>query len=314
MSTGWTLFIVVLTAINIVGAVWLLWATSKRAPGEQAPGAETTGHVWDGDLREYNNPLPRWWLWLFYLSVLFGIGYLVLYPGLGGWRGTLGWTQEGQWRAEVAAADAAALSLFERFSSLGFDELRADQPAMQMGQNLYANYCATCHGSDARGAPGFPNLTDGDWLYGSGEETVTATIAYGRHGVMPPWGSVLGEQGVEEVVAHVLQISGRAVPESMAAAGAAKFATYCSACHGMDGTGVQAVGGPNLTDDVWLYGGTAETIREGIVNGRSNMMPAQLDLLGPDRVRLLAAYVLGLAPAAAPPAPQDLGASSDDPA
>lgn len=312
MTTGWTLFIVLLTAINVVGAVWLLWATSKRAPGEQVPGPDTTGHVWDGDLREYNNPLPRWWLWLFYLSVLFALAYLVLYPGLGSWRGTLGWSQESQWRAEVEAADAAAASLYERFARLDFNALRADEPAMQMARNLFANHCATCHGSDGRGAPGFPNLSDGDWLYGGGEDTVTATITYGRNGVMPRWGDVLGEQGVEEVVGYVLQRSGQSVPEALAAAGADKFATYCAACHGFDGKGTQALGAPNLTDDTWLYGGTAEAIRESIVSGRNNMMPAQLELLGPERVRLLAAYVLSLAPAAAPAAAHEENEAPED--
>ena len=312
MTTGWTLFIVLLTAINVVGAVWLLWATSKRAPGEPSPGSDTTGHVWDGDLQEYNNPLPRWWLWLFYLSVLFSLVYLLLYPGLGSWRGTLGWSQESQWQAEVDAADAAIVPLFERFAKLDFDTLRADEPAMQIAQNLFANHCATCHGSDARGAPGFPNLADGDWLYGGGEDTVTATITYGRNGVMPPWASVLSEQDIEEVVGYVLQGAGQSVPQALAAAGAVKFATYCAACHGLDGKGTQAVGAPNLTDDIWLYGGTAEAIREGIVSGRNNMMPAQLELLGPDRVRLLAAYVLGLAPAAATAGPREAPENADD--
>lgn len=312
MTTGWTLFIVLLTAINVVGAVWLLWATSKRAPGEQAPGSDTTGHVWDGDLREYNNPLPRWWLWLFYLSVLFSLVYLLLYPGLGSWRGALGWSQESQWQAEVKAADAAVDSLLERFASLDFDALRADPPAMSMARNLYANNCSTCHGSDARGAPGFPNLTDGDWLFGGGEDTVTATIAYGRNSVMPPWGGVLGEQDIEEVVAYVLQLSGQAVPGPLAAAGAARFATYCVACHGFDGTGMQAVGAPNLTDDIWLYGGTAEAVRDVITAGRTHMMPAQLELLGPDRVRLLATYVLGLAPASATAGPEETPENADD--
>jgi len=190
--------------------------------------------------------------------------------------------------------------------------LRADEPAMQIAQNLFANHCATCHGSDARGAPGFPNLTDGDWLYGGGEDTVTATIAYGRNGVMPPWASVLSEQDIEEVVGYVLQGAGQSVPEALAAEGAVKFATYCAACHGLDGKGTQAVGAPNLTDDIWLYGGTAEAIREGIVSGRNNMMPAQLELLGPDRVRLLAAYVLGLAPAAATAGPREAPENADD--
>lgn len=310
MTTGWTLFIVVLTAINIVGAVWLLWVTSRPAPGESGPGPGTTGHVWDGDLREFNNPLPRWWLWLFYLTVAFSLVYLVLYPGLGGWRGTLGWSQEGQWRAQVEAADDAARPFFERYAGMDYAALRADESAMGMARNLFANHCATCHGSDARGAPGFPNLTDGDWLYGGGEETVTATIAHGRQGVMPPWGEVLGEQGVEELVAYVLRLAGQEVPQDLADAGGAKFAMYCVGCHGADGRGLQAVGGPNLTDDIWLYGGTAEAIRDGIAGGRNNRMPGQLEPLGADRVRLLAAYVLSLAPPQPDAAPQ-AGAADD---
>jgi cytochrome c oxidase cbb3-type subunit 3 len=301
MTTGWTLFIVILTAINVVGAIWLLWTTSKRAPGEQRPGGETTGHTWDGNLREYNNPLPRWWLWMFYGTVAFSIVYLVLYPGLGSWQGTRAWTQEGQWQAQVDEAEKAAAPLYERFAAMSLADLGQDPDAMRVARNLYANNCAVCHGSDARGAKGFPNLTDADWLYGGAPETVQATIANGRIGVMPAWAEVLGPQGVEEVTSHVLTLSGLEAPADLAAAGKPKFEMFCASCHGLDGKGMQAVGAPNLTDGIWLYAPTADEIRYGIVNGRNNQMPAQLELLGEQKVRLLAAYVLSLAPPYVPP-------------
>jgi cytochrome c oxidase cbb3-type subunit 3 len=299
MTTGWTLFIVILTAINVVGAVWLLWVTSRRAPGEKQGGAETTGHTWDGDLKEYNNPLPRWWLWMF-----FGVVYLVLYPGLGSWQGIRGWTQEKQWQEQVAAADAASAPVYARFASMSLTDLGKDPDAMRVARNLFANNCAMCHGSDARGAKGFPNLTDGDWLYGGAPDTVLATISNGRNGIMPAWGETLGEQGVEETVAYVLTLSGQQAPADLAAAGKAKFEMYCSGCHGIDGKGMQAVGAPNLTDNIWLYGSDAAELRYGITNGRNNQMPAQLGLLGEAKVRLLAAYVLSLSPPVAEPAPE----------
>ena len=306
MTTGWTLFIVILTAINVVGAVWLLWVTSRKAPGEQKPGAETTGHTWDGNLREFNNPLPRWWLWLFYGTVAFSIVYLVLYPGLGSWQGTRGWTQQSQWQAEVDEAEAAAAPVYERFAGMNLGQLGEDPDAMRVARNLYANNCAMCHGSDARGAKGFPNLTDADWQWGGAPDTVLATIGYGRTGVMPPWGEALGAQGVEEVVAYVLSLSGLDAPAELAAAGRPKFEMFCSSCHGLDGTGMQVLGAPNLTDDVWLYAGTADEIRYGILNGRNNQMPAQLETLGEQKVRLLTAYVLSLAPPYVEPAPVDV--------
>jgi len=212
MTTGWTLFIVILTAINVVGAIWLLWVTSRRAPGDQQPGTATTGHVWDGDLREYNNPLPRWWLWMFYGTVVFSLVYLVLYPGLGSWQGTRGWSQESQWQEQVDAAEAAAAPVYERFAGMSLAELGADPEAMRVARNLYANNCAMCHGSDAGGAKGFPNLTNGDWQWGGAPDTVYQTIAYGRVGVMPPWGEPLGPQGVEEVTSYVLTLSGQPSP------------------------------------------------------------------------------------------------------
>jgi cytochrome c oxidase cbb3-type subunit 3 len=304
MTTGWTLFIVILTAINVVGAVWLLWVTSRRAPGEKAGGGETTGHTWDGNLREFNNPLPRWWLWLFYGTVVFGIVYLALYPGLGSWKGLRGWTQQQQWQEQVDAADAAAAPVYARFAGMSLDDLSKDPDAMRVARNLFANNCAMCHGSDARGAKGFPNLTDGDWLYGGDADTILATISYGRNGVMPAWGETLGPQGVEETVAYVLTLSGQQAPADLAAEGKAKFEMYCSGCHGMDGKGLQAVGAPNLTDDIWLYGSDATELRFGITNGRNNQMPAQLETLGETKVRLMAAYVMSLSPRPAQAAPE----------
>lgn len=297
MSSGWSWFVIVLVAINVGGSLWLLSATSRKAPGDERETPDTTGHVWDGDLKELNSPLPRWWLWLFYGTVAFSLVYLVFYPGLGRWQGILGWSQEGQWRNEVAAMEQAAAPLYARLEELSVAELAADAEAMGIARNLYASHCSTCHGADARGARGFPNLADGDWQYGSDPETIFATIAYGRQGVMPPWGDTLGSDGVEQVIAYVRSLSGRQAPADLVARGKPKFELYCSACHGSDGRGVQAVGGPNLADGIWVYGGDAATLRETISAGRSNAMPGHLGLLGENRVRLLTAYVTQLAPA-----------------
>ncbi len=299
MSSGWSLFVIALVVINIAGSLWLLWTTSRKSPDDASAAPGTTGHVWDGDLEELNSPLPRWWLWLFYGTVVFSLVYLVFYPGMGHWQGTLGWSQEGQWREEVAEVELASAPLFQRFEGLEFAQLVADEDAMQVASNLFANHCSTCHGADARGAKGFPNLTDNDWQYGSDTESIFATIAYGRQGAMPPWGEVLGRDGVEETIAYVLSLSGKQAPAAMAAAGKPKFEMFCSACHGMDGHGSTAVGGPNLADDIWVYGNSLETLRETISQGRNNAMPAHLGLMGENRVRLLTAYVTQLAPTAA---------------
>lgn len=306
MSRNWSIYVIALVLINVIGALWLLWWTAKRratAPGAAAQqtqaSANTTGHVWDGDLTEYNNPLPRWWLWLFYLSVIFSAGYLILYPGFGNFAGTLGWSQEGQHRAQVAVAERRYAERFARFAALDLPALSRNPEAMSMARNLFANNCTTCHGSDARGAPGFPNLTDADWLYGGDPQTIQETIANGRNGVMPPWGEVLGSQGVEEVIAYVLSLSGQKIPQAWIGGGRAKFEQFCTACHGADGHGNPQLGAPNLTDDIWLYGNSPEAIRAAIVHGRNNRMPAHLDLLGPQKVKLLAAYVLSLSEPAA---------------
>ena len=293
MSPAVSIFIIVLTALNTVAAVWLLvWMRKRRGEAERT--SDTTGHVWDGDLREYNNPLPRWWLWLFVLSVLFAIVYVVLYPGLGNARGVLGWSQVKQWEQMQAQQERQAQTILARFAGGDPTALAADPAALAVGRNLFANNCAACHGSDGRGATGFPNLTDADWLWGGDAETVRTSIAQGRMGVMAPWQEVLGEKGVGDAAAYVMTLSGRKASDGDATAGAPHFATYCAACHGADGRGNMAVGAPNLTDDIWLHGGSEARIRETIALGRQNNMPAQESRLGDTRIRLLAAYVLSL--------------------
>lgn len=294
MSPGQSAFVIILTVLNIVGACWLMLSMRRRRGGDAAPGPETTGHVWDGDLAEYNHPLPRWWLWLFFISVAFSVVYLVLYPGLGNFAGRLGWTSAAQHAALQRASEAQATQLMARFAGKSVAELRTDPEALKMGRNLFANNCAICHGADAHGNPGFPNLTDADWLYGGSPDQVEASIDNGHDGVMVAWQDVIGSDGVENVLAYVLSLSGRAVPAGDAAAGAKIFSTYCIACHGPDAKGNQLLGAPNLTDAVWLYGGSVDAVRTSIAKGRQGHMPAQLARLGPQRVKLLAAYVLSL--------------------
>ena len=293
MSPAVSAFIVILTVLNTVAAVGLLvWMRKRR--GEAGRTTDTTGHVWDGDLREYNNPLPRWWLWLFVLSVLFAVVYVVLYPGLGNFRGILGWSQVQQFEQMQAQQERQAQTILARFSGRDPMDLASDPAAVAIGRNLFANNCAACHGSDGRGATGFPNLTDGDWLWGGDAETVLTSIAQGRMGIMAPWQEVLGDQGVDDVTAHVMSLSGRKAASGDAAAGQAQYAMYCVACHGPDGRGNMAVGAPNLTDNIWLHGGSEAKISETIALGRQNNMPAQEARLGDTRTRLLAAYVLSL--------------------
>ena len=292
-----SVFVIVFTAINVLACLWLMWWTARTpAPGagtsEGAPAK--TGHVWDGDLEELNNPLPLWWLGLFIGTVLFGAAYLIFYPGLGNFAGIAKWDSiaryEAQMQQQRERLDHRLASLHDKT----LRELSADPAAMAMAKNLFGANCSTCHGSDARGARGFPNLADADWLWGGEEKTVYETIANGRHGVMPALGTVLGETGVNEVASYVLSLSGRKAPADWIAAGQERFAIVCSGCHGADAHGNAAVGAPNLTDGTWLHGGDFDTVRATIANGRDNQMPAHMEFLGESKVRLLAAYVLSL--------------------
>lgn len=292
MGTGWSLFVIILVIINIGGCGWLIWWTMNMRTDEQTEGDDSTGHTWDGDLKEYNNPLPKWWLNTFYLTIVFTVVYLVLYPGFGNFVGTLGWSQYGQYQEEVATSDANFGAVYAQFADVPVEELAGNAQAVALGKNTYDNFCASCHGADARGAVGFPNLTDNDWLYGGSGEQVLQTIKYGRMGVMAPLGAVTGEDGAA-AIADWLLADNRDDPS--VAAGKAKFMTSgCIGCHGMNAEGNQMLGAPNLNDDIWLHGGTKETIVDIIMNGRTNQMPGQLDVVGEDRARMVAAYVLSL--------------------
>lgn len=292
MSGFWSAFIIVLVIVQVAGSLWLLLHfTRGKAPRE----GDTTGHVWDGDLKEWNNPLPRWWLITFWLTAIWTVVYLVIYPGMGKFEGITGWTQQGQYDNEVAAAEERYGDVFAAFADMSLEDMAREPGAIRLGRNLYLNNCATCHGSDARGATGFPNLTDGSWMYGGSPEAIQATITNGRIGVMPAQGALLGEEGTKAVVEYVLSLSGASSADAETlAAGQQSYMQTCVACHGPTGQGMEALGAPDLTDGYWLYGGSAETIYDIVMNGRQNQMPAQKDLLSEDRIRVLTAYVLSL--------------------
>lgn len=296
-----SVFIIVFTAINIVACLWLMWWTARtRVPAadtsdqESADGSGKTGHVWDGDLEEMNNPLPRWWLGLFIITIVFGAAYLTFYPGMGNFAGTSKWSSVGQYEEQIARQRANFEAQLASLQDRSLTELASNGNAMATAKNLYSANCSGCHGSDARGAKGFPNLTDKDWLWGGDEQRLLETIAQGRHGMMPALGGALGEQGVNEVASYVVSLSGGKAPADWVAAGQQRFATLCVGCHGADAKGNAMLGAPNLTDNIWLHGGDFDTVRATITNGRDNQMPAHQDLLGDTKVKLLAAYVLSL--------------------
>lgn len=290
-SSFWHWFISITTVLSLLWCLWLVLVNRIEKPSTQV---QSTGHVWDEDLRELNNPLPRWWFVLFILTIIFGAVYVVLYPGLGAYQGMLGWSQVGRYEAEVAEARATYDPLFDRFASIPVAELSKDAEAMRAGERLFANYCTTCHGSDARGAPGFPNLRDDTWLWGGAPEAIEMSITSGRQGVMPAWQGALGDDGVRNVAAYVEQLAGREVDAEFAAAGKEKYDMLCIACHQADGSGNPALGAPNLTDRDWLYGGSTYSIRQSIAGGRNGVMPPHGEFLGASRVHLLSAYVYSL--------------------
>jgi cytochrome c oxidase cbb3-type subunit 3 len=295
----WSLYIGGITLVSILGCALLLTMQHKRpAPGQKV---DTTGHQWDEDLAEYNHPLPKWWMWLFWITIIFSLVYLALYPGLGSFKGLLGWSSTGQYQAEEAQADAKYGPIFKKYAALDIEAIAKDPQGKAMGERMFLTYCSQCHGSDARGAKGYPNLTDKDWLWGGEPQAILASIVGGRNGVMPPLGAAVGgEQGVKEVANYVLSLSGSAHDAKLAEAGKEKFAV-CAACHGPEGKGNPALGAPNLTDKVWLHGGSLAAISEQIEKGRNNLMPAQGDFLGPERAKILAGYVWSLSQAPAAP-------------
>lgn len=298
VSPGWSLFIIAVTALSIVACFLLAMATSSTKVAVNAAGdVETTGHVWDEDLVELNNPLPRWWLYLFYITCVFGALYLVLYPGAGAFKGTLGWSQVGQYENEMAKMKERIAPLYARFQSQPISAVAKDPEAVAMGERLYLTYCVQCHGSDARGSRGFPNLTDKDWLGAGDGDYIKATIINGRQAVMPPMGAALGgADAVDQLANYVASLSKTPHDPVKAALGQDKFGT-CAACHGADGKGNAAIGAPNLTDNIWLHGRGVAKITEAINLGINNQMPSFGKLVGEDRAHVLAAYVLSLSQA-----------------
>ncbi|MFI0472395.1 cytochrome-c oxidase, cbb3-type subunit III [Halomonas sp. HMF6819] len=294
----WSVWVIALTLITLVLVVWVVAANAGRdaKPDDEAPVGSTTGHEVDG-IEEFDNPMPRWWFYLFVATVVFTLGYLALYPGLGNFKGLLGWSQQAQWEEEMAAAEARFGPVFDRFNDVPIPKLARDDQAMQIAGRLFANNCAVCHGVGAQGGDGFPNLTDDDWLYGGEPKALLTTLTQGRRGVMPAWAH-LGEEAIEELTQYVLALSNREHDAARAQSGAQRYASFCVACHGADGTGNLALGAPNLTNDIWLYRApnqsVADAIRQSLTEGRSGVMPAQAPFIGEARVHLVAAYVYSL--------------------
>src|SRR5690606_16038440 len=286
----WNVWVIVITLGGILFCVLLLW-TQSRARNTKG---EVTGHVWDENLQEYNNPMPNWWRWLFYLTVVFSLVYLVLYPGLGTYGGQKGWTSVGQYQEEQAAAEAQFKAAYGDLLAQNIELVATDEKARDVGERMFLNYCAQCHGSDAKGAKGFPNLTDADWLWGGDPAQIKETISKGRTAVMPPFGH-LCPQKIKDVAYYVRSLSGSVNPHTPEAdRGKAVYnSAGCTACHGAEGKGNIGLA-PNLTDKVWLYGSRDATLVETITHGRSNSMPAFGEFLGEDKVHLLTAYVYGL--------------------
>jgi len=290
-SDGWSMFVAGVTVLGLVFCIVLLLIAARH---RVMASDNSTGHIWDEDLREMNNPLPRWWAILFVLTVVFAGIYLAMYPGLGSNKGSLNWSSKGQYEAEQKAAHEAISKVYAEFQGKSAEQLTQMPPAMAIGERLFANNCAGCHGSDGKGSKGFPNLTDGDWLYGGEHETIVKTITEGRNGVMPPMAAAVGgPEDVKNVANYVLSLSGSAHNAIAAQLGKPKFGA-CAACHGMDGKGNQALGAPNLTDKIWLHGWGEEAVINMINNGKNNMMPAHATRLSAEQINVLGAYVWGL--------------------
>lgn len=291
ISGAWSVYVAAATIVALLACLALLIIASRR---KVMSDDNSTGHVWDEDLKELNNPLPRWWMGLFVITVVFAGAYLALYPGLGSHPGSLKWSSSGQLQAETDKAVAAMAPVYARYASMSAADLAQEPQAMGIGERLFLNHCAACHGSDGRGSKGFPNLADGDWLWGSSHVAVKEAITHGRNGVMPAMASALGgADDVRDVAHHVLSLSGSTHDSVAAALGKPKFAA-CAGCHGADGRGNQALGAPNLTDNIWLHGWGEQAIVNIITNGKNNAMPAQASRLTPEQVHVLGAYVLSL--------------------
>ncbi|MCY1279700.1 cytochrome-c oxidase, cbb3-type subunit III [Metapseudomonas sp. CR1201] len=313
MTSFWSWYVTLLTIFTLLALTWLIFATRKGQRQESTE--ETLGHAFDG-IEEYDNPLPKWWFMLFVGTLIFAAGYLVMYPGLGNWKGIFpgynevadgkpfangegGWTGVHQWEKEMDKADKEYGPIFAKYAAMPIEEVAQDPKALKMGGRMFASYCSVCHGSDAKGAYGFPNLTDHDWRWGGEAATIKTTIMGGRQGVMPAWGEVIGDQGVRDVAAFLrVTLHGRELPKDVKAdpeAGKAIFAANCVACHGAEAKGTPAMGAPDLTHpNAFIYGSSYAQLQQTIRYGRQGTMPAQEQVLGNDKVHLLAAYVYSL--------------------
>ncbi len=294
MPAFWAWFVAAGTIAFVIWCVWLISWSAKQGP-QNIEDEDLVGHKWDGDLEEWNNPAPRWWLYFYFITIAWGAVYLIAYPGLGITEGLLNWSQEGQYEEEMRAAEARYEPIYEAFAAMGFEDLTKDPDALALGRSLFASYCTTCHGSDARGATGYPNLTDNDWQWDGSEKGIITTISNGRNAAMTPWGQVLGsDEAVSNMVRYVQSLSGIAEADEAALSAEPQFTTLCAACHTPAGTGNPLLGAPNLADDIWLYGSSADVIRTTIEQGRQGQMPPHGELLGENRTRILAAYVYSL--------------------
>ncbi len=293
-SGFWTWFISLTTIVSIIGLLIFLLKCSKRSVDEDPDNVKTMGHVWDGDLEEYNNPLPTWWFYWFVITLIWGAIYLVLYPGLGSFAGVLGWTQVNQLETEMQVADDKYGPIYEQYLNTDIATLAKDDAALKVGERIYASYCTTCHGSDARGGRGFPNLRDNDWLYGGEPENIKTTLLNGRQGAMPAWGEMLSKEQIFSLTSYVEQLAGREVDSMIASQGGELYKTNCAMCHGAEGKGNYMFGAPNLTDDIWLYGGSQNKITETLVVGRNGKMTAHKEFLGEAKIHVLSAYIYSL--------------------
>ncbi|ATE60720.1 cytochrome-c oxidase, cbb3-type subunit III [Thauera sinica] len=289
ISGFWNVYVMAIVALSLLFCVFVLVSNMTK---REAGAVQLHGHVWDETLAEYNNPLPRWWMYLFWITIGFAIVYLSIYPGFG--TTNQGRGARAQYEAEMKAANEKYGPIFAKYKDMDLAAVAADPEAKAMGQRMFLTYCAQCHGSAAQGAKGFPNLTDEEWQWGGDPATIKTTILGGRMGVMPPFGPALGAEGVKDVANYVRSLSGLAHDSLRAQRGSDLFQQNCVACHGADAKGNVAMGAPNLTNKSWLYGSSEATIIETITNGRNNQMPQFGEFLGEDKVHLLAAYVVGL--------------------
>ena len=294
INDGWGLYIAIMTVISILACAVLLKSMTTTRPATPSQ-VDTTGHTWDGDLTEWNNPLPRWWMWLFYITIVFGLGYMVVYPGLAAYEGVFGWSSIGQYERERIEAAKTYQPIYDKYAQQEVKTVAADPEARQIGQRLFLNHCAQCHGSDAGGSRGFPSLRDREWLYGGEPEAIRTSITEGRTGVMPPMGQAVGNsEDIRDVAHYVLRLAGRTSDDLRAHRGKSKFEAICAACHGVNGKGNPQIGAPNLIDEVWLHGSSEAIITDIITKGRTGVMPGHGRFLDAGKIHLLTAYIYGL--------------------